>query len=77
MYENVNLIANVKSLLEQDLQDHSKRIESKNVRSKNPINSQSKVYQGNVFLKKYLPKIRDLIVYKSKDKMLIERYLAV
>jgi hypothetical protein len=38
MYENVNLIANVKSLLEQDLQDHSKRIESKNVRSKNPAN---------------------------------------
>jgi hypothetical protein len=47
MYENVNLIVN--ALVEQDLQDYSKRIESKNVRSKNPANSQAKVYQGNGF----------------------------
>ena len=37
MYENVNLKVN--ALVEQDLQEHSNRIESKNVRSKNPTTS--------------------------------------
>ncbi len=54
MYENVNSLVNVYAPSGQDLQDHLKRIESYNVRSKNPTKWQEKVYEGNDFFEKML-----------------------
>ena len=54
MYENVNPKVNVYAPSGQDLQDHLKRINSYNTRSKNPTEWQEKVYEGNDFFEKML-----------------------
>lgn len=53
-YDNVEKVVNVYAPAGQDLQDHLKRIESYNTRTKNPTNWQENVYQGNDYLEKML-----------------------
>jgi predicted dehydrogenase len=54
MYENVESVVNVYAPAGQDLQDHLKRIESYNARTKNPTHWQENVYQGNDFFEKMI-----------------------
>ncbi|CAH0995181.1 hypothetical protein EMA8858_01301 [Emticicia aquatica] len=54
MYENVEPIVNVYAPAGQDLQDHLKRIESYNARTKNPTHWKENVYQGNDFFEKMI-----------------------
>jgi predicted dehydrogenase len=53
-YTNVASAVNVYAPAGQDLQDHLKRIESYNVRAKNPTNWIENVYQGSDYLEKML-----------------------
>jgi predicted dehydrogenase len=54
MYENVEPMVNVYAPAGQDLQDHLKRIESYNARTKNPTHWKENVYQGNDFFEKMI-----------------------
>ncbi len=68
MYNNVASVVNVYAPAGQDLQDHLKRIESYNSRTKNPTQWQEKVYQGSDFFEKMIAENKGV---NAKNSVLI------